>query len=40
LRPAWEEIWKRAADSIVRGLNFGGSPLVHSLVDGSVDQLR
>jgi hemoglobin-like flavoprotein len=40
LRPAWEEVWKRAADSILRGLNFGGSPLVHALVDGSVDQMR
>jgi hypothetical protein len=37
---AWEEMWKRAADSMMRGLNFGGSPLVHALVDGSVDQLR
>ena len=40
LQPAWEEVWKRAADSILRGLNFGGSPLVHALVDGSVDQMR
>ena len=40
MRQAWEEMWKRAADSMMRGLNFGGSPLVHALVDGSVDQLR
>ena len=37
---AWQELWKRAADSMMRGLNFGGSPLVHALVDGSVDHLR
>jgi len=37
---AWEEVWKRAADSIMRGLNLGGSPLVHALVDGSVERLR
>ncbi len=40
LQLAWEEVWKRAADSIMRGLSCGGSPLVQALVDGSVDQLR
>ena len=39
-RQAWEEVWKRAADSFLRVLSFGSSPLVHALVDGSVDRLR
>ena len=39
-REAWEEVWKRAADSIMRGLNLGGSPLVHALVDGNVHHLE
>ncbi|MGB1600065.1 MAG: globin domain-containing protein, partial [Promethearchaeia archaeon] len=37
---AWEEVWNRAADSMMRGLNFGASPLVHALVDGSIGQLK
>ena len=37
---AWQEVWNRAADSMMRGLNFGASPLVHALVDGSIGQLK
>ena len=37
---AWQQVWKRAADSITRGLNLGGSPLTYALVEGDVESLE
>ena len=36
---SWLHLWKRAANSITRGLNIGGSPLTYALVDGNVEAL-
>eukprot|EP00802_Teleaulax_amphioxeia_P004181 Tamp_04185.p1 GENE.Tamp_04185~~Tamp_04185.p1 ORF type:complete len:777 (+),score=205.16 Tamp_04185:586-2916(+) len=37
---AWKMVWKRAADSIARGLNVGGNALTYALVDGDVQALQ
>ena len=37
---SWQHLWKRAADSITRGLNIGGSPLTYALVQGNVEALE
>mmetsp|Transcript_2496 Transcript_2496/g.5982 ORF Transcript_2496/g.5982 Transcript_2496/m.5982 type:complete len:1471 (-) Transcript_2496:34-4446(-) len=37
---AWLSIWKRAANSISKGLNMGGNAITHALVGGNVDALQ
>ena len=37
---AWKQVWKRAADSIARGLNVGGNAITYALVDGNAEAMR
>lgn len=37
---AWRMVWKRASNSIARGLNVGGNALTYALVDGDVRALK
>jgi hemoglobin-like flavoprotein len=37
---AWRMVWKRATNSIARGLNVGGNALTYALVDGDVRALK
>jgi len=37
---AWKQVWKRASDSIARGLNVGGNAITYALVDGKAEAMR
>uniref|UniRef100_A0A7S4PAX6 Globin family profile domain-containing protein n=3 Tax=Guillardia theta TaxID=55529 RepID=A0A7S4PAX6_GUITH len=37
---AWKEVWKKAANSMARGLNMGGNAITHALVEGNADALQ
>eukprot|EP00960_Hanusia_phi_P030762 748833-Hanusia_phi.AAC.1 len=34
------QMWKRAANSMSRGLNMGGNGITHALVEGNVESLQ
>ena len=35
-----QQMWKRAANSMSRGLNMGGNGITHALVEGNVESLQ
>jgi len=37
---AWKLVWKRASDSIARGLNVGGNAITYALVSGKADAMH
>ena len=39
-RNASSQVWKKAGNSMARGLNMGGNAITHALVEGNADALQ